>query len=328
MDAPNPLSLFHVDELRAQREAGMEVNGAGIRDQMPQQHRDFFSSLRYILVSAVAADGWPVATMLTGAPGFVSAPDAHTLQIALSTGAAGSAGSNDLMQDPSAAALAQGQQIGLLGIDLANRRRNRANGRLARLGTDGLTIVIDQSFGNCPRYIQRRSVHAAERPAPAATEWLTALDAEARASIEQADTFFIASHSRTDSGGRGGADISHRGGRPGFVHIDGNDLWIPDFNGNKFMNTLGNLLGEPRAALLFVDFETGDELHLQGEASIAWHPAHLAQFEGAERFWRFRVLRGWRRKGALPLRWTYIDQSPFTAQTGIWAEAAQGNGAC
>jgi hypothetical protein len=49
-------------------------------------------------------------------------------------------------------------------------------------------------------------------------------------------------------------------------------LTIPDFRGNRFFNTLGNLVSDPRAALLFVDFETGDLLHLQGRVEIDWSP--------------------------------------------------------
>lgn len=45
---------------------------------------------------------------------------------------------------------------------------------------------------------------------------------------------------------------------------------MPDFRGNRYMNTLGNLLAEPRAALLFIDFDRGDVLHLQGKTQILW----------------------------------------------------------
>jgi hypothetical protein len=138
--------------------------------------------------------------------------------------------------------------------------------------------------------------------------------------IANADTFFIASRSRATGPGSG-ADISHRGGRPGFVHIDGNDLWVPDFHGNNFFNTLGNLLGEPRAALLFIDFDSGGILHLQGEVEIHWRPEAMRYFEGAERFWRFRVKGGWRRAAALPLRWSFADAAPTTLQTGVWHAA-------
>jgi predicted pyridoxine 5'-phosphate oxidase superfamily flavin-nucleotide-binding protein len=303
-------SPFHADELTAQQKAGVGRVGAAIRAYMPDQHRVFFAGLRYILISAVAADGWPIATMLSGEPGFVSSPDAQTLRIALSA--------HD--REATDGAFSAGQEIGLLGIDLATRRRNRANGRLSTVDADGaLTIVIDQSFGNCPRYIQRRTVAPALRDA-APVEWLSGLDASAQAMIAGADTLFVASRSKSRQ--HGGADISHRGGQPGFVHVDGDDLWIPDFDGNNYFNTLGNFVGEPRAALLFIDFESGDLLHLQGSVEIHWNPEAVRQFAGAERFWRFRVQRGWRQRAALPLRWTFVDAAPSTVLTGTWDASA------
>ena len=45
---------------------------------------------------------------------------------------------------------------------------------------------------------------------------------------------------------------------------------MPDFRGNRYMNTLGNLLAEPRAALLFIDFDRGDVLHLRKNADPSW----------------------------------------------------------
>jgi hypothetical protein len=95
-------------------------------------------------------------------------------------------------------------------------------------------------------------------------------------------------------------------------------LSIPDFRGNRYFNTLGNLIGEPRASLLFVDFESGDLLQLQGTACVDWSGAALQGFSGAERLWRFEVLRGWRRRAATPLRWSFIDYSRTTLATGHW----------
>ena len=84
--------------------------------------------------------------------------------------------------------------------------------------------------------------------------------------------------------------MSHRGGRPGFVGVQGDTLVIPDFRGNRFFNTLGNLLGDPRAGLLFIDFASGDILQLQGRATIDWHPEGSGP-AGAERLWRVEVAR-------------------------------------
>jgi hypothetical protein len=95
-------------------------------------------------------------------------------------------------------------------------------------------------------------------------------------------------------------DISHRGGPPGFVRADGEVLTVPDYAGNRYYNTLGNLLLDPRCALLFVDFETGELTQLQGRAEIIWDlDAGHGGAPGAERSWRVKVERGWRRRSGL-----------------------------
>ncbi len=308
MDAsPSP---FHADELVAQARAGSGARGAGIRSSMPDQHRSFFEMLRYLFVATVDTEGWPLATMLTGTPGFVYSPDPVTLRVdALPDG-----------NDPAAATLGDGREVGILGLDLSTRRRNRVNGQIASVDNGGFTVSVRQSFGNCAKYIQRREPHRVP-PAPGGVNALDGLDAEARALIAQADTLFVASRSRPEIDAAGELDVSHRGGRPGFVRVDGDTLIVPDFAGNRFYNTLGNLLGEPRAALLFVDFDTGDLLQLQGLATIDWSPDAARPVEGAERAWRFAVTRGWRQRAATPLRWSFLDYSPATLGTGTWEGA-------
>ena len=309
-------SPFNPDELAAQVLVGGGPHGNGIRDFMPEQHRHFLAQLPYLFLGAVDAAGWPLATLLADRPGFVQSPDAVTLHIDTLPDAG----------DPAADSLVPAREIGILGIDLSTRRRIRANGRIISRETEGIhgatgiTIAVRQSFGNCPQYIQRRIV-AASRVASAdagATESFAHLDVAGRSAIASADTFFVASRSRSGDGAAFGADISHRGGRPGFVRIDGDVLTIPDFRGNRYFNTLGNLIAEPRAALLFVDFETGDLLQLQGRTQVEWNGPAAEQITGAERLWRFHVSRGWRRKAASPLRWSFVDYSCTTAATGLW----------
>ena len=58
--------------------------------------------------------------------------------------------------------------------------------------------------------------------------------------------------------------------------------------------TLGNLLVNPRAGVLFIDFASGDLLLLTGTAEVVWDGEELQAFEGAERAWRFHVDSGWR----------------------------------
>ena len=129
------------------------------------------------------------------------------------------------------------------------------------------------------------------------------LDQAARNAVSTADTFFVA----TTAGAVGGVDVSHRGGDLGFIAIDGNTLAIPDFNGNRYFNTFGNLLLEPRAALLFMDFASGDLLPLQGTVEIDWGTGARAEPPESGRHWRFHVRCGWRRRGAVPLRWVMTE---------------------
>jgi len=296
---------FHAGELEAQRLAGQAPGGHGVREAMPDQHRLFFGTLPYAALAGVDLTGQPVATVVSGPPGFISAPNPLTLSIATSLEP----------HDPVASALAPGAPYALLGMDFATRRRNRANGRVAAVTPAGYWLVVDQSFGNCPQYIQQREVHPTPR-APGPLQPLAAVDAEAMRQVRAADTFFVATAAM---GPNGGADVSHRGGRPGFVKVEGDRLTFPDYRGNRYFNTLGNMLAYPRASVLFLDFETGDLLHLQGRAAIAWTADEASTgFAGAQRMWTLEVEGGWRRKAAVPLSWTLIAPSPVNAATGVW----------
>ena len=106
--------------------------------------------------------------------------------------------------------------------------------------------------------------------------------------IVGADTFFVASYADNENGARR-VDVSHRGGRPGFVHVaEDGVLTIPDYAGNLFFNTLGNLLLNPRGGLVFAGFDTGDLLQLSGDTEIILNSPEIKKFEGAERLWRSR----------------------------------------
>jgi hypothetical protein len=269
---------WHEGELAAQRLAGIEhiPAGAGIRDFMPDQHRLFFAQLPFLVAASVDGEGAPVATLLAGGEGFVGSPDPRVLAIAATS------------PSPAGRWLTAGAPVGLLGIEPHTRRRNRANGRVAYAGEEGFIVEVAQSFGNCPQYIHPRDLELA--PGGGAFEAFDGLDEAARVQIAAADTFFVATVSGAGVA-NGGVDISHRGGAAGFVQVDGGSLVIPDYRGNRYFNTLGNLLLEPRAALLFVDFATGRMLQLQGRAEVAWDDRSLP---AAERTWRFTALRGWR----------------------------------
>jgi ferredoxin-NADP reductase/predicted pyridoxine 5'-phosphate oxidase superfamily flavin-nucleotide-binding protein len=317
---------FHPGEQAVHERLGIRERMVGlgqrvIRTAMPEQHQRFFEQLPFMLVGSVDGAGRPWASVLVGRPGFVQAPGAKRLDFH----------ARPIPGDPLAEGLAPGAQLGLLGIELHTRRRNRVNGHVVVQDAEGFSIEVDQSVGNCPQYIQGREfkwVGDAADLRPRGTEALTALDADARALIQRSDTLFIATQAPAAADGADvatgrGADVSHRGGRPGFVKIeDDRTFLVPDFTGNFFFMTLGNLQLNPRAGVLFIDFDTGDLLTLTGTAEVVWAGDELKAFDGAERAWRFRMSAGWRLRDALPLRWAFRDFSPNSTLTGTWDEAA------
>ncbi|WP_043615237.1 pyridoxamine 5'-phosphate oxidase family protein [Ensifer sp. ZNC0028] len=316
-----PDSPWHEGELAIQRSLGvaerMDATGRNfVRSFMPEQHQQFFPMLPFAMFGAVDANGDVWATMRAADPGFMQAPDAWNLDIRLPRDP----------DDPADAGMDDAHSIGMLGIQLETRRRNRLNGAIQRDGDDGFTLRVRQSFGNCPQYIQLRQftfVRDPHQPASVRPVHGDVLDARARAIIGKADTFFVASYVDRDSGERQ-VDVSHRGGKAGFVQI-GTDgvLTIPDFSGNLFFNTLGNFMLNPRAGLLFVDFATGDMLQMTGSAEVILSSPEVAAFQGAERLWRFRPEKVIYRQDGLPLRWAFEEGgwSPSLTSTGDWDQA-------
>ncbi len=288
---------FHDGEIAAQIRAGADDVASWaadfIRNNMPQQHRDFYTSLPCLVVSAADENGRPWVTVLEGCDGFIAAPNSRELVI-----------EGELQtSDPLASAMATGTDIGVLGIELATRRRNRLSG-LAR-SLDGTTqIEIRQAFGNCPQHIHEREWF--RMPSNTPGHWTTSdgLLPDQIALIEQADTMFIGTGQQGEAEAQSnGYDASHRGGEPGFVKVIGaNRLRIPDYAGNNFFNTIGNLINNPRLGLLFIDFATGSMLHVSGTATIDWQPEE-SHDPAARRMIEVTVEQVINRPSALSLRW-------------------------
>ncbi|MGU3665331.1 pyridoxamine 5'-phosphate oxidase family protein [Methylobacterium sp. A49B] len=316
------LPTWHPGETAIQEQVGVsarmaEVGRRVVRDYMPDQHRAFYEQISFIVAGSVDPQGDPWATLIAGTPGFIRAPTSRELDIAVQPDPG----------DPARAGMADGDALGLLGIELHTRRRNRVNGLIRASDGGNLHVAVDQSFGNCPQYIQLRDfafVREPHLPCAGSVEESVGLDGTARAMIEAADTFFVASYAERDD--RRQVDVSHRGGKTGFVRVaaDGT-LTVPDFAGNLFFATLGNILSNGRAGLVFADFGTGDLLQMTGDAQVILSSPEIAAFQGAERLWTFKPRRVVRRRDALPVRWTFRADgwSPNALMTGDWQQAAE-----
>jgi uncharacterized protein len=255
---------FHVGELAVQQRAGTRQEAARLSPMLdPAELRggivSFLADRTFAAVTARDADGRLWTSPLSGPPGFLEAVSPTTLAIHARLPAG----------DP-LHGLPSGQQAGLVVVEFAARRRVRINGTLTDVNGDTLVIEVEQAYGNCPQYIHQR-VLAQDGPGqgdPGDVRRDAALSPADAALIRAADTFFLGT-----TNPERGSDASHRGGPPGFVRVDGNRLWWPDYPGNNLFNSFGNLAVDPEASLLFFDFDTGRTLQLSGTAEVDWDAA-------------------------------------------------------
>lgn len=302
---------YHFGEIAVQTRAGVreEVAHLGLIGNTLKPAAEAFLTTQDYLAIAGTIDReekiW--ASLLASDSGFVQVLSPQTIAIH----------SLPVASDPLYQNLLAQPQIGILAIDLVNRRRLRLNGQaelqlnnpLDRgVGTGAITVQLQETFFNCPKYIQKRYLTATKQESIKAPEVFTrsAFNPSDRQWIESADTFFI-----TTFYPKTGVDASHRGGFPGFVRVlNSNKLIFPDYAGNNMFQTLGNLNVNPRTGLLFVDFEQGHTLQLTGTATVIWEQAQFAQIPGAQRAIEFTIEQILETRNATPLRWRFGEYSP------------------
>ncbi len=325
---------FHKGELAIQRRLGVLENvhhyaPKFVRNFLPDQHREFYGQLPQIVVGSLDQKGRPWASMVVGQSGFITSPDRETLVI----------DNAPLPGDPLSENLEIESPLGFLGIEFHTRRRNRLAGKVqGRTDRKGFSVKVDQSFGNCPQYIQARMSADDEnayneiagkknlQTVGQNTEKRSeVLGQTAKGIIGKADTFFIASAYFPDSSDhRFGVDVSHRGGKPGFLKVvDEKTLLFPDFPGNNHFNTFGNIEVYPKAGLLVPDFETGDLLYITGQAEVIWDGPEVRAFADAQRLVQIRVEEIRLVEKSLPMSWNFESYSPSLDLTGTWEEAEE-----
>lgn len=220
-------------------------------------------------------EGRPWSTVWGGTEGF-AAPVAES-SIGLRT-------QIDTKYDPVAQALLGnwddhsdnylGKMVSGLAIDLEHRRRVKLYGRMesgsmshADSGQAQLVVHIEESMGNCPKYLNKKHIVPA-KPEPTLISDQPQLIPAAVELLARADTMFVSS-----SRGTINMDTNIRGGPPGFVRVQSNEssgavLIYPEYSGNRLYQTLGNLHITPLAGYVVPDFENGNVLYLTGRTEL------------------------------------------------------------
>jgi len=263
----------------------------------------FIESLTTMVISSSDINQKIWASIIFGDIGFIKVKDANTLTI-------NKAKIHSNFDDLFFNNIQKNKNIGILFIELGSRKRYRVNGKVILDDQENIVITVMEAYPNCPKYIQQRIIteNGIENKLPSIVKKGETLTDNLHSIIANADTFFIGSKSSNDQ-----MDASHRGGQPGFVEIIENDkLKIPEYVGNYLFNTLGNLIQNPNAGLLFIDFENNATLQLNGEAHIVFND----ETEGVKThdtgvYWAFNVTNWMLTENHHQVNWVFNSYSKF-----------------
>lgn len=168
-----------------------------------------------------------------------------------------------------------------------------------------LITKIEQSLGNCPKYLNQYKI----RPALVTSKLIsksTELSAGAKDLITKADMFFLSSSTLEDM------DTNHRGGPPGFTRIlSDTEIVYPEYSGNRLYQTLGNLQMNPKIGITFPDYSTGDVLYITGTAAILVGSDAASILPGSNLAVKITVEEARHVESGLPFRGTRKDPSPY-----------------
>ena len=320
----NTFSPFHQGELAVQMLAQesdiAQRNGTVISNKILLGAIPFIAQQNMLVLSSLDNQGNVWVSVLIGKTGFITAPNSTSLLLDTTN-------ILKLQYDPLWENIKTNPKVGVLAIELSTRRRYRVNGSIKAIDDSHFSIVVEQAYPNCPKFIQRRNLNIPSamtgQSLPAVLKG-SSLTAEHIQLIKNADSFFVgsASYALNGSGSevkKYSCDASHRGGLPGFEEIVGNNrLRIPDYQGNSMFNTLGNIQAYPKSGLVFIDFERGRLLQLSGSAKIFWEQTDPSnKIGGTQRFWELNV-EAWQ-QSQLPteLSWDFFDYSPHNPKETV-----------
>lgn len=214
-----------------------------------------------------------------------------------------------------------GKMLSGLTIDLMSRKRVKIAGRMVagtvaavtaegemKPGWDQLQMVskIDESLGNCPKYLNQYEVTPEATTAPELASQGSTLSEESREIISRSDMFFMSTTTLMDM------DTNHRGGPQGFVRIiSPSEIIYPEYSGNRLYQSLGNLQLNPKIGITFPDMETGNVLYISGTANVLVGSEAAALLPGSNLAVKITIDEARHVKHGLPFRSVRKTPSPY-----------------
>ena len=297
-------SPFHQGELDVQKLAGEQAIASRlsklIQNAIPTRALDFIRQQSVIWIGIEGQDSFLWAFPLFGSPEFINPDKERLLEISLEN--------NFPIPDEWHNTLQKGKAIGCLVVDLSTRSRIRINGTIREITKSSLQVDIQQAYPNCPKYIRKREIQG--KTVFSKFTFISSdieLNEQTKSIIDCSDTAFVASLASN------GADVSHRGGKAGFIkHYLSNKILMPDYKGNSMFNTLGNFKANPQGGIVIVNFTRGYYLQLSGKINIIFDKEpSILDTGGTNRFWELEIHKWYLFQLKSSFKWNDLDFSPY-----------------
>ncbi|ETS63810.1 hypothetical protein PaG_02128 [Moesziomyces aphidis] len=348
---------WHAGELYIQSQLGYKDAVAGahptFKPQLTVQHQQFHARLNILPVCTLDARGRPWGSFLAakdGQHGFISSPslttliasqmklhEHHPVEMALTEGA--KFGMTKLVTNDDGDY--QGPALKLIagvGVMFENRRRNKLAGFINERNTGSreertIQVEVMESLGNCPKYINSRSLVPNPNHSPKMLHKNLdlapgqSLPEETLQNIARADAVFLATRytSPVQTIFKSHLGINIRGGKPGFVRISAEKVarssgetelrqvaYLPDYSGNRFMSSLGNVHSDKVAGITIPLMRKGqpiDVVYLTGDAEVLIGEQSTSIFPGVRTCVRIELTGFMHVQDAVPLMPDDFDPS-------------------
>ncbi len=125
--------------------------------------------------------------------------------------------------------------------------------------------------------------------------------------IQSRDMFFLAT---VDPDGM--PTVSYKGGPVGLVKVlDPHTLAFPGFDGNGMFYSMGNIVGQAKVGMLFIDFETPHRLRVQGEATFTRDSELISEWPEAKYLVTVETTKVWVNCPRYIHKYTRVEQSKY-----------------
>ena len=301
------------------------IRGA-IQEEMSRKHVAYYGRLQYLPIGLADERGRLWATVLCNPETTAESSELLKVRARVNPG--------DPFVRAAFAPVSGPRRFAGVAIDFTTRSRIKIAGMVAAASLDGKTLTLtlraNEHMGNCPKYITVRELRPIARTSET-TALGPKLSSPAQDVLRKASTIFIATQHTSRDPSESDMGFNHRGGPNGFLRYfedeRGAHLVLPDYSGNRFYQSLGNVETDPVMGVAVPDFASGALLQVSGRAQNLFDDEASRVMPGSSLVTLITIDEAYLTSGALDLELAGGEQlSPYNPRLKLLASESDRGG--